>query len=233
MARHRRASRRFLLTLAALLVSLGVICGDISTAGELSEVETKRTEALVPLLDGGQAFWAIGEFVHLGPPAIPVLVKALNHPSRRVRINAIEAMYLIKDKSGVESLNAVAANPKEIPAVREKALRVAIRLDPMSAMPALQAMAHDGEEAIRYTVITESRAVKDKAVIDLLISLLADDVPSIADGALQTLYGFTGRLVERQDFLQSTRAQRQAWSEDWAQWWGEHRDTFNFGSRRP
>jgi hypothetical protein len=233
MAQRLRAPRLFSLTLATLLVSLGAICGHASTALEPSEAETKRTEALVPLLEGGQAFWAIGEFVHLGSPAIPVLVKALNNPSRRVRLNAIEAMYLIKDKSAIQSLNDVAANPKEIPAVREKALRVAIRLDPTSAMPALQTMAHDREEAIRYTVITESRAVKDKAVIDLLIALLADDVPSVADGALQTLYGFTGRVVERQDFLQSTKAQRKAWSKDWAQWWDEHRDTFNFAPHRP
>jgi hypothetical protein len=209
------------------------ISGHTSLALALTEAETKRAEALIPLLDGGQSFWAIGEFVHLGPPAIPILVQALSHPSRRVRINAIEAMYLIKDKSAIQSLNALAANPKEIPAVREKALRVAIRLDPTSAMPALEMMAHDGEEAIRHTVITESRAVKDKAVIDLLIALLADDIPSIADGAAQALYGFTGRLVERQDFLQSTPAQRRAWSEDWAHWWDEHRDSFNFAAHRP
>ena len=233
MAQHLRAPRLFSLTLAALLVSRGVICGHTSSAVELPEAETKRAEALVPLLEGSQAFWAIGEFVHLGPPAIPVLVKALNNPSRRVRINAIEVMYLIKDKSAIQSLNALAANPEEIPAVREKALRVAIRLDPTSAMPALQTMAHDPDEAIRHTVISESRAVRDKAVIDLLIALLADDIPSVADGALQRLYGFTGRLVERQDFLQSTKAQRRAWSEDWVQWWDEHRDTFDFALHRP
>ena len=107
---------------------------------------------LYPLLEGRQEFWAIGEFVHIGPPAVPVLVNALNNPSRRIRLNAIEAIYLIKDKSAISALNAVAGNPEEIPAVREKALRVAIRLDPENAMPALEAMAKDRDEAIRNTV---------------------------------------------------------------------------------
>src|SRR5207247_4812727 len=131
--------------------------------------ETKRAEALIPLMDGEQEFWAIGEFVHFGPPAIPVLAKGVRHPSRRVRINAIETMSMIKDKAAVPILNAVAANEEEIPAVREKALRVAIRVDPAQAVPALQAMATDPSEMSRHAVVTASHVVKDKAVIDLLI----------------------------------------------------------------
>jgi HEAT repeat protein len=227
MVPHQIARRLFSLTLAALLVMVGIV-GHTSPAPALPEAETKRAEALIPLLEGGQAYWAIGEFVHLGPPAIPVVVKALSHPSRQVRINAIEAMSLIKDKSAVPALTAVAANPEEIPAVREKALRVAVRLDPTNAMPALQAMAKDGNEAIRIAVTSESRRMKDKAVIGLLIAMLADEVPSVADGAWRVLYAFTGRFVERQDFLQSTKEQRRAWSQEWAQWWDGHRDTFDF-----
>jgi HEAT repeat protein len=216
------------LSLLALVLGLGMICGDVRPALGLTEEETKRAEALIPLLDGRQEFWAIGELVHLGAPAISVLANALSHPSRRVRINAIEAMSLVKDKAALPLLHSVATNPEEIPAVREKALRVAIRLDPTSAMPPLQAMAKDQNEGIRHTVVSESRQIKDKAVIELLIGLLADDARSVADGALRTLYGFTGRFVERQDFLQSTKEQRIAWSRDWAQWWDENRDIFNF-----
>jgi hypothetical protein len=225
-----------LLSLLALLLCLGMICGNASWALGLTGEETTRAEALIPLLDGRQQFWAIGEFVHLGAPAIPVLAHALSHPSRRVRINAIEAMSLIKDKSALPLLHSLAANPEEIPAVREKALRVAIRLDHTSAMATLQAMAKDRDEGIRHTVVSESRQIKDKAVIELLIGLLADDARSVADGAVRTLYGFTGRFVERQDFLQSTKEQRVAWSKDWAQWWDENRDNFNFppeSRRRP
>src|SRR2546425_141034 len=158
-----------------LLIGLVLTLGTLSAALALTEEETKRAEALIPLLDGEQEFWAIGEFVHIGPPAIPVLAKGVRHPNRRVRINAIETMSMIKDKAAVPILNAVAANEEEIPAVREKALRVAIRLDPAHAGPALEAVGKDPSETIRNAVVSESRIVKDKAGIYLLITLLADE----------------------------------------------------------
>lgn len=216
-----------------LLIGLVLMVGTLSTALALTEEETKRAEALIPLLDGEQEFWAIGEFVHIGPPAIPVLAKGVRHPSRRVRLNAIETMSMIKDKAAVPVLNAVAANGEEIPAVREKALRVAIRLDPAHAVPALEAMAKDPSEMIRNAVVSESRFVKDKAVIDLLIPLLADGSRSVADGAFRTLWNFTGRMVEGQDFIQSTKEERVGWAKDWAQWWADSRDKFQFVPDRP
>ncbi|HEX4967543.1 MAG TPA: HEAT repeat domain-containing protein, partial [Nitrospiraceae bacterium] len=39
----------------------------------LTPEEMQRAEALLPLLEGPQEFWAMGEFVHLGEPAVPVL----------------------------------------------------------------------------------------------------------------------------------------------------------------
>jgi hypothetical protein len=147
-------------------------------------------------------------------------------------MNAIETLSLIKDKSAVPFLNALAANAQEVPAVREKALRVIVRLDSANALPALRAMAADSSDGIRNAVANESRLVKDKAVVDLLIAMLADDARSVADGAHRTLHGFTGRLVDRQDFIQSTKEQRVAWSKDWAQWWAANRDTFQFAPDR-
>lgn len=212
----------------AVVLSLGLLLGPLSAAFALTEEETKRAEALIPMLDSRQELWAIGEFAHLGPPAVPVLAKALQHQSRRVRMNAIETLSLIKDKAAVPALSALAANSKEVPAVREKALRVIVRLDSANALPALQAMAADPSVGIRNAVAHESRFVRDKAAIDLLIAMLADDVPIVAEGAWRTLYGFTGRQVDRQDFSQSTKEQRRAWSLDWAQWWRDARETFRF-----
>jgi hypothetical protein len=148
-------------------------------------------------------------------------------------MNTIETMSLLKDKAAVPFLNAQAANVQEVPAVREKALRVAVHLDPTSALPTLQAMAQDPSDTIRNAVANESRNVKDKSVIDLLIALLADDSAGVADGAFRTLYGFTGRMVERQDFIQSTKEQRVAWSKDWARWWAAGREKFRFAPDRP
>src|SRR5207244_678735 len=87
----------------------------------------------------------------------------------------------------------------------EALVPLAARRSSSSRVPALPARAKDPSEVIRKAVARESRHVGDKAVIDLLIGLLADDSSSVADGALRTLYGFTGRLVDRQDFVQSTK----------------------------
>ncbi len=212
----------------AVVLSLALLLGPPAAALALTEEETKRAEALIPMLDSQQELWAIGEFAHLGPPAVPVLAKALQHPSRRVRMNAIETLSLIKDKAAVPALSTLSANSQEVPAVREKALRVIVRLDPANAMSVLQAMATDPSVGIRNAVANESRFVRDKAAIDLLITMLADDVPSVAEGAWRTLYGFTGRQVDRQDFSQSTKEQRTAWARDWLQWWGAARETFQF-----
>lgn len=225
-AQHRVRGSVFGGSLIGLpLILAALLAGSIAQA--LTEEETRRAEALIPLLEGAQEFRALGEFVHMGPPAIPVLAQALQHPSRRVRMNAIEALYLIKDKSATPFLTAVASNDKEVPAVREKALRVVVRLDPANALTALQAMAADRSDTIRNAVVNESQHVRDKAVIDLLIRMLADDSRSVADGALRTLWKFTGRLVEGQDFAESTKEQRVAWSSEWAQWWAQHQDKFN------
>src|SRR5262245_56353855 len=51
----------------------------------LSPEELTRAEALLPLLEGKQEFWAMGEFVHLGEPSVPVLIKGLAMPSPRIR----------------------------------------------------------------------------------------------------------------------------------------------------
>lgn len=219
--------------LVGLSISVALTLAPAFSALALTEQEAKRAETAIPLLEGAQEYWAIGEFVHLGPPAVPILAKGLQHPSRRVRQNTIEAMYLIRDKAAVPFLSAVAANAGEIEAVREKALRVAVQLDPPNSVPALQAMAKDESLSVRNAVAYESQHVKDKAVIDLLIALLADNSKSVADGAHRTLWGFTGRLVERQDFMQSTKEQRVAWSKDWADWWAENRDRFQFAPDRP
>src|SRR5207245_7648459 len=181
---------RRIFFLVALAFSLALAFRPAPAALALTEEETKRAEALIPLLDGEQEFWAIGEFVHIGPPAIPVLAKGLRHPSRRVRINAIETMSMIKDKAAVPFLDAVAANEEEIPAVREKALRVAVRMDPLRAVSALQAMAKDPSEPIRNAVVSDSRFVKDKAVIDLLITLLADASSRVAAGVYRSSWHF-------------------------------------------
>ena len=52
-------------------------------AKPLTPEELQRAESLLPMLEGKQEFWAMGEFVHLGEPSVPVLVKALKMPGPR------------------------------------------------------------------------------------------------------------------------------------------------------
>jgi hypothetical protein len=60
---------------------------------ELSEKDRERLESLIPLLEGQQEYWAIGEFVHYGKHSVPYLVKALKRPGPRLRYNAIETLH--------------------------------------------------------------------------------------------------------------------------------------------
>ena len=102
----------------------------------LGPEELKRVEALLPLLEGKQEFWAMGEFVHLGESSVPVLVKALTMSSPRIRYNAIETLLMMKGVAGVPALVTTAKEPSELSRVREHALRVAVRLDAAKASEA-------------------------------------------------------------------------------------------------
>jgi HEAT repeat protein len=194
----------------------------------LSPEELQRAEALLPLLEGKQEFWAMGEFVHMGPPAVPVLTKGLSMSSPRIRYNAIETMQMIKDPSAAPALIKVAQDPKEMPRIREHALRVAVRLDPASAPPAIEVMAKDEESAVRKVAAFEARYVRQKAVVPVLIGLVADAERFVATTSIQSLWILTRHESEMHDWETSTRQDREEWAKEWADWWAADRDTFQF-----
>jgi hypothetical protein len=194
----------------------------------LGPEELQRAEALLPLLEGKQEFWAMGEFVHLGAPVVPVLTKALKMPSARVRYNAIETLGMIKDRSAVGALLAVATEPSEVPRIREHALRVAVRLDPIQAIPAIELMAKDTESTVRNVAAFEARYVRDKAVVPVLINLLTDEERFVAITAVQSLWVLTRQESELHDWEASTKAQREEWAIEWVDWWKRVHDTFQF-----
>jgi HEAT repeats len=193
----------------------------------LSPEELQRAEALLPLLDGSkQEFWAIGEFVHLGEPSIPILVKALSMPGPRARYNAIETLSMLNAASAVPALLTTAKDPNEIPRVREHALRVAIRLDPPKTPEAIQAMAKDQNSSIRKAAAHGSRYVREKAVVPILIDMIADDERFVAMSAIQSLWILTLHETEFHDWDASTKAERQEWMGEWTDWWNAEKDTF-------
>ena len=192
----------------------------------LSPEELTRAEALLPLLEGKQEFWAMGEFVHLGEPSVPVLIKALAMPSPRIRYNAIETISMMKAASAVPALVDTAKDMNEIPRVREHALRVAIRLEPSKAPDAIQAMATDANASIRKAAAFESRYVRQKSVIPILISLVTDEERFVALSAVHSLWVLTRHETEFHDWDTSTKQDRIAWVSEWVEWWNDYKDVF-------
>lgn len=192
----------------------------------LSQEELERAEALLPMLEGKQEFWAMGEFVHLGESSVPVLVKALTMPSPRVRYNAIETLSMMKGVSGVPALVETAKRIEEIPRVREHALRVAVRLDPLKVPEAIEAMAKDVNPSVRKSAAFEARYVRHKSVIPILISMVTDDERFVALSAVHSLWILTRHETEFHDWDTSTKQDRAAWVNEWEVWWEDNKEVF-------
>lgn len=198
----------------------------------LTPEELTRAEALLPMLEGKQEFWAMGEFVHLGEPAVPALVKGLTMPSPRIRYNTIETLSMMKGVSGVPALLVSAKDPNELPRVREHALRVAIRLDQAKTPEAIDVMSKDLNPSVRKAAAFESRYVRQKAVIPTLIPMVTDDERFVALSALHSLWILTRHETEFHDWDVSTKQDRQAWVAEWVEWWAGVKDAFEIPEPR-
>ena len=192
----------------------------------------KRAEALLPLLSGNQELWAMGEFVHLGAPVLPVLVKALKMPDPRLRYNAIETIGMIGDPSAAPALLESALEPQEMVRVRAHALRVAVRLSPLVTPKAIEVMAKDPHESIRKEAAFQGRYVRDKAVIPTLIGLIKDQERFVAITAVQSLLLLTRHETELHDWEISTQDDRIEWGQEWSEWWDENKETFQIPEPR-
>ena len=200
----------------------------------LTAGEVQRAEALLPLLEGAQEFWAMGEFVHLGEPSVPVLVKGLTMAGPRIRYNTIETISMLKAVSAVPALAEVAKEPNEIPRVREHALRVAVRLDMTKVVDAIGAMATDQNSSIRKAAAFEARYVREKAVVPVLIGMIADEERFVAFSAVQSLWILTRHETEFHDWETSTKQDRQEWATEWLEWWNGQKESFEMSDpKRP
>ncbi len=208
---------------------------DVSVAPNtkpLTPEELQRAEALLPLLEGKQEFWAMGEFVHLGESVLPVVTKALTMPGPRIRYNAIETMSMIKAPAAVPALLETAKQSNEIPRIREHALRVAVRLDPLQTPPAIEAMGKDANSVIRKAAALEARYVRHKDVIQPLIDLVGDEERFVGMSAVQSLWMLTRHETEFHDWDASSKQDRQAWAQEWIEWWNQSKDSFELPEPR-
>ena len=187
----------------------------------------ERLASLLPLLDGKQELWAIGEFVHFGKHSVPHLVKALKMPGPRVRFNAVETLSIIKDPSAAPALVEVAMEPNEESKIRSHALRVATRLDPNLVIPAIEVMVKDPNSTIRNTAVFEARFVHRKEVLPLIISAIPDPerfVSITARDSFWTLTRFSGAI---HDWEVSTQENRKEWAKEWWEWWEINKHRFD------
>ena len=198
----------------------------------LSSDQLKRAEALLPMLEGKQEFWAMGEFVHLGPSVVPVLLKGLQMPGPRARYNTVETLSLMKDPRAVPALLDLAKQPNEMPKIREHALRVAVRLDPSQPAPTIEAMVKDPNATIRKAAAFEARYIRQKPLVRALISLLVDDERFVAITALQSLWILTRHESEMHDWEASSKEQRQEWAQEWVDWWSAAQGNFELPEPR-
>src|SRR5262245_38037030 len=192
----------------------------------LTPEELQRAEALLPLLEGPQEYWAMGEFVHLGEPSVPVLIKGLSMRGPRIRYNVIETISMLKAASAATALVVAAKEPNEIPRVREHALRVAVRLDAPKTMDAIEVMAKDQNSSIRKAAAFEARYVREKPVIPVLIGMISDEERFVALSAVQSLWILTRHETEFHDWETSTKQDRQGWETEWSEWWNGQKDSF-------
>lgn len=193
----------------------------------LTEKERDRLFSLVPLLEGRQEFWAMGEFVHYGKHSIPMLVTALTMPSPRIRYNAIETLAMIKDPSAVPALLERALDPEEMPRIRDHAIRVATRLDPTQVLPAIREMVKDPNPTIRKAAVFEARRVRQKDILPIIIDLIPDPERFVAITARDSFWTLTGFIGSIHDWEASTWEDRKEWVKEWRAWWEEHHHTFD------
>ena len=196
---------------------------------ELTEQEQERLDSLLPLLDGNQELWAIGEFVHFGKHSVPHLIKALKMSGPRIRFNAAETLSMIKDPTAVPALIEVALDANEESKVRSHALRVATRLDPNQVIPAIEEMAKDPNSTIRNTAVFEARYVHRKEVLPIIISVIPDPEQYVSITARDSFWILTRFSGAIHDWEISTPEKRKEWAQEWWDWWEENKD--RFGSR--
>jgi hypothetical protein len=192
----------------------------------LTPQDQERLESLIPLLEGRQELWAIGEFVHYGKHSVPYLVKALKMPGSRVRFNAVETLSMIKDPAGVPGLLEVAVNADEESRIRSHALRVATRLDPNQVIPALEVMVKDPNSTVRNTAVFESRNVHRKEVLPIIISAIPDPEQYVSITARDSFWILTRFSGSIHDWEVSTPDDRKEWVKEWWTWLEEHKEQF-------
>jgi hypothetical protein len=93
-------------------------------------------------------------------------------------------------------------------------------------------MAKDQNSSIRKAAAFGSRYVRQKAVVPILIGMIADDERFVGLSAVQSLWILTLHETEFHDWDASTKADRQEWMAEWMEWWNAEKETFQIPEPR-
>jgi len=193
----------------------------------LTQQDSERLTALIPLLSGRQELWAMGEFVHFGKLSVPFLIKALTMPGPRLRYNAIETLSIINDPSAIHALVKTALNKLEMTRVRDHAIRVAVKLEPVTVLPALKLLTKDPNSTIRNEVAFISRRIRKKEVLPIIIELIPDAEQYVSITARDSFWALTGFSGSPHDWEASTQEARELWAKEWRAWWEANKHKFD------
>ena len=80
--------------------------------------------------------------------------------------------------------------------------------------------------SFRKAAAFEARYVREKAVIPVLIGMIADEERFVAFSAVQSLWILTRHETEFHDWETSTKQDRQEWATEWSEWWNGQKDSF-------
>ena len=103
---------------------------------------------------------------------------------------------------------------------------VTTRLSSETMNRAIEVMAKDQNSSIRKAAAFESRYVREKAVIPILIGTIGDEERFVALSAVQSLWILTRHESEFHDWETSSKQDRQEWTVEWSEWWNGQKDTF-------
>jgi len=193
----------------------------------LTQQDSDRLTALIPLLSGRQELWAMGEFVHFGKLSVPFLIQALTMPGPRLRYNAIETLSIINDSSATPALVNIALNKLEMTRIRDHAIRVAVKLEPATVLPALKRLTKDPNSTIRKVVAFMSRRIRKKEVLPIIIELIPDAEQFVSITARDSFWALTGFSGSSHDWEASTQEAREKWAKEWWAWWEANKHKFD------
>lgn len=132
------------------------------------------------------------------PRASAALLALLDTPGRYTAAFAARGLGVIKAQAGVEPLRRLVDQRQAHPAVVVQAVRALASIQDAGAVPALSRLVASPQvdDGLRIEAITALGTIRSPEAVDLMLDLLADQVPAIRAAALRSL-----ALIDQDTFI--------------------------------